>query len=98
MTLIRVKVPASSANLGSGFDTVGLALTLYNFFDVLEVLPEGRYEVDVIGEGSSSAAQDCRNAVIESYERACGEWGLVPPGLRLRTMNAIPFKRGLGSS
>lgn len=98
MTLIRVKVPASSANLGSGFDTVGLALTLYNFFDVLEVLPEGRYEVDVIGEGSGSAAQDCRNGVIESYERACGEWGLVPPGLRLRTMNAIPFKRGLGSS
>ena len=38
MTLIRVKVPASSANLGSGFDTVGLALTLYNFFDVLEEL------------------------------------------------------------
>ncbi|HOO86381.1 MAG TPA: homoserine kinase, partial [Synergistales bacterium] len=36
MSLLRVKVPASSANLGSGFDTVGVALSLYNFFDVLE--------------------------------------------------------------
>ena len=98
MILLRAKVPASSANLGSGFDTVGLALTLYNYFDVLEVLPEGRYEVDVVGEGAGTAGDGAKNGVIESYERACREWGLTPPGLRLRTMNAIPFKRGLGSS
>ncbi len=98
MILLRAKVPASSANLGSGFDTVGLALTLYNYFDVLEVLPEGRYEVDVVGEGADTAGDGAKNGVIESYERACREWGLTPPGLRLRTMNAIPFKRGLGSS
>jgi len=55
---IRIRVPASSANLGSGFDTVGLALSLYNFFDVLEELPEGEYSVDIIGEGSRELARD----------------------------------------
>lgn len=98
MSLLRVKVPASSANLGSGFDTVGLALSLYNFFDVLEILPSGEYEVDVVGEGGGEESLLTRNGVIESYERACREWGMEPPGLRLRTLNAIPMKRGLGSS
>ena len=51
MSLLRVKVPASSANLGSGFDTVGLALSLYNFFDVLEILPSGSFTGDVLGVG-----------------------------------------------
>jgi len=98
VSLLRVKVPASSANLGSGFDTVGLALSLYNFFDVLEILPSGEYEVDVVGEGGGEETLMTRNGVIESYERACREWGMEPPGLRLRTLNAIPMKRGLGSS
>lgn len=98
MSLLRVKVPASSANLGSGFDTVGVALSLYNFFDVLEILPSGQYEIDVIGEGSGDASLVEKNGVVESYEKACREWGLEPAGLRLRTMNAIPLKRGLGSS
>lgn len=98
MSLFRVKVPASSANLGSGFDTVGMALSLYNFFDVLEILPSGRYSVDVIGEGAGDSDLQNSNGVVASYERACREWGMEPPGLRLRTMNAIPLKRGLGSS
>ena len=98
MNLFRVKVPASSANLGSGFDTVGMALSLYNFFDVVEILPPGQYSVDVIGEGAGEAALMARNGVVASYERACREWGIEPPGLMLRTMNAIPLKRGLGSS
>ena len=98
MSLLRVRVPASSANLGSGFDTVGVALSLYNFFDVLEILPVGQYEIDIIGEGSGDASLVKNNGVVESYERACREWGIEPAGLRLRTMNAIPLKRGLGSS
>jgi homoserine kinase len=98
VSLFRVRVPASSANLGSGFDTVGMALSLYNFFDVVEILPPGQYSVDVIGEGAGDERLASRNGVVESYERACREWGIEPPGLRLRTMNAIPLKRGLGSS
>jgi len=98
VSLLRVKVPASSANLGSGFDTVGLALSLYNFFDVLEILPSGSYSIDVVGEGGGDESLVRENGVIKSYETACREWGMEPPGLRLRTMNAIPMKRGLGSS
>lgn len=98
MTFLRIKVPASSANLGSGFDTVGLALSLYNFFDVLEILPSGQYALEIIGEGAGDEGVAMRNGVIASYERACRSWGMEPPGLRLRTLNAIPMKRGLGSS
>ncbi len=54
MSLLRVKVPASSANLGSGFDTVGWPSPCINFFDVLEILPTGQYEIDVIGEGGET--------------------------------------------
>ena len=98
MSFMRIKVPASSANLGSGFDTVGLALSLYNFFDVLEILPAGQYEVEVVGEGAGNKGLAVRNGVVASFERACRSWGMEPPGLRLRTLNAIPMKRGLGSS
>lgn len=98
MSLFRVKVPASSANLGSGFDTVGLALSLYNFFDVLELLPTGMYKVEVEGEGAGDEALEVHNGVVKAYEGACQGWGMEAPGLRLRTLNAIPLKRGLGSS
>jgi len=95
---IRIRVPASSANLGSGFDTLGLALSLYNFFDVLEVLPSGKYEVEVIGEGSAELSTDIGNQIIQSYEKACRAWDIKPLGLRIRSSNAIPLARGLGSS
>lgn len=94
----RIKVPASSANLGSGFDTVGLALSLYNFFDVLNIYPEEKYEIEIIGEGSSELKHDIGNEIIKSYITACGKWGMRPMGLKLRSSNAIPLSRGLGSS
>ncbi len=95
---LRVKVPASSANLGSGFDTVGLALSLYNFFDVLETMPEGEYSIDIIGEGSTELSRDIGNQFIQSYEKACDSWGIAKKGLRVRSSNAVPLARGLGSS
>jgi homoserine kinase len=95
---VRVRVPASSANLGSGFDTLGLGLSLYNYYDVLEFLPEGEYDVEVIGEGLGEIVGSANNMVISSYETACKEWGIAPRGLRLRSLNAIPLCRGLGSS
>jgi len=94
----RIKVPASSANLGSGFDTVGLALSLYNFFDVLEIYPEERYEIEIIGEGSSELKDNVENEIIKSYVTACDAWNIHPMGLKLRSSNAIPLARGLGSS
>ncbi|MGC9489743.1 MAG: homoserine kinase [Thermovirgaceae bacterium] len=95
---IRVRVTATTANLGSGFDTVGLALTLYNFYDVTGFDETGAYKVEIIGEGSSELYDAASNLVIRSYEKACEEWGIKPPGLVLRCLNAIPLCRGLGSS
>ena len=50
--LITLRVPATSANLGSGFDTIGMAVSLYNIFKVTELLPEGEYKVEALGEGA----------------------------------------------
>ena len=96
--LLSLHVPATSANLGSGFDTLGMALSLYNVFNVRELLPEGRFTCDVIGEGAYELSDAGSNMVVESYLRACAEWGVSPRGLALECHNVIPLCRGLGSS
>ena len=96
--LLSLRVPATSANLGSGFDTLGMALSLYNVFNVRELLPEGQFICDVIGEGADELADAGSNMVVESYLRACAEWGLPARGLALECHNVIPLCRGLGSS
>ena len=96
--LLSLRVPATSANLGSGFDTLGMALSLYNVFNVRELLPEGRFTCDVIGEGAYELSDAGSNMVVESYLRACAEWGVSPRGLALECHNVIPLCRGLGSS
>ncbi|HCD72297.1 homoserine kinase [Thermovirga lienii] len=96
--IFRVKVPATSANLGSGFDTMGLALSLYNFYDVLALDEPGAYKVEVYGEGAAELEKADVNLIIKSYEQACSEWGMESPGLTIRCLNAIPLYRGLGSS
>ena len=79
--LLSLRVPATSANLGSGFDTLGMALSLYNVFNVRELLPEGRFTCDAIGEGAYELSDAGSNMVVESYLRACAEWGVSPRGL-----------------
>lgn len=96
--LLSFRLPATSANLGSGFDTMGLALSLYNDVEVLETLEEHRYEIEVIGEGAPDLSQPSGNLLVKSYEYACRKWGLPAQGLRFRSVNAIPLGRGLGSS
>ena len=97
--LLSLKVPATTANLGSGFDTLGMALTLYNVFNVMELLPEGEFVCEVTGEGMDEL-QDARdNLIVRSYLRACAEWEIdAPRGFRLESCNAVPLNRGLGSS
>lgn len=96
--LLSFRLPATSANLGSGFDTMGLALSLYNDVEVLETLEEHRYEIEVIGEGAPDLSQPSGNLLVKSYEYACRKWGLPAQGLLFRSVNAIPLGRGLGSS
>lgn len=92
---MRVRVAASSANLGSGFDCVGLALGLY---DELEVELADGLTVEVVGEGAGQVPLDESHLVVRSIRQGLDAWGVPMPGLWLRTRNAIPHSRGLGSS
>ena len=97
--LLSLKVPATTANLGSGFDTLGMALTLYNIFNVVELLPSGEFACQTLGEGMDELANAKDNMIFQSYLRACQEWGVTEPrGFRLESCNAVPLNRGLGSS
>ena len=97
--LISLRVPATSANLGSGFDTIGMAVSLYNIFKVVDLLPSGEYKIDANGEGARELSKPDANLVIASYEKACERWGVKKPlGFTLWCHNIIPLCRGLGSS
>lgn len=93
---MRVRVPATSANLGPGYDCLGLALDLYDELEG-EVIPGGLH-VSVEGEGQGEVALDESHLVVRSMRAAFEALAVDPPGLRLRCRNAIPHGRGLGSS
>ena len=96
--MIRLKVPATTANLGSGFDTLGMALTLYNIFTIKEILPEGEYTCEVTGEGVDELKDARKNMLVTSYIKACNEWNVPVKGFSFESCNAVPLNRGLGSS
>jgi homoserine kinase len=93
---VRVRVPASSANLGSGFDTLGLALGRYDQVEVAVAAED--VVVEVSGEGKGKVPRDGQNLVVRAMRAGFETFGHTPPGLRLRCTNAIPHARGLGSS
>jgi homoserine kinase len=95
-----VRVPATSANLGPGFDALGLALDLANVVRVESMAGGGAatVEVHVEGEGAGSLASGADNLVYRSLARVAERLGVPPPSVRLRCLNAIPLARGLGSS
>ena len=96
MTRFLVRVPASSANLGPGFDSVALALDLVNELEV-ELTAAG-LELTVEGEGQAALPRDASNLIVRAALRLFRELGAKPPGLRLRSINRIPLGAGLGSS
>ena len=93
---VTVRPPATSANLGPGFDAFGLALELRDEVTV-EVLDSG-LEIEVSGEGAESLPVDENHLIVRSLRAAFGRLGVQPPGLRVRCVNRIPHGRGLGSS
>ncbi len=92
---VRVRVPATSANLGPGFDTLGLALALYNDVTVEEA---AEVSVSVEGEGSGRLDGGAQNVVARGVALGFEVAGRRFPGARLRCVNRIPLSRGLGSS
>jgi len=100
---VRVRVPATSANLGPGFDALGLALSLHDEVEA-RVVPRG-LTLDVSGEGASEIVDAGEKHLVVQAMRAAfddlAQSGLVsgqPPGIALRCLNRIPHGRGLGSS
>jgi homoserine kinase len=94
---VRVRVPATSANLGPGFDALGLALDLYDDVDV-EMAGSG-LSIEVSGEGEETAGRGEEHLVVRTFRAAYASiGGVADGGLRIRCVNRIPHARGLGSS
>jgi homoserine kinase len=96
-TAVTVSVPATSANLGPGFDSFGLALDIRDRY-VAQILDEQIIDIDIAGEGADEVKKDKNNLVYKSMHRAFEAMGQQPRGVALRQLNAIPHGRGLGSS
>ncbi|MEH1168761.1 homoserine kinase [Micromonospora sp. CPCC 205539] len=93
---VRVRVPATSANLGPGFDALGLALGLYD--DVAAEVAPGGVRVAVTGQGAGELPDDDRHLVVLAMRAAFDVLGGQPTGLSVECVNRIPQARGLGSS
>jgi homoserine kinase len=89
-------VAASSANLGPGFDSIGLALGLYDE-TIVETTDSGLV-VEVDGEGAGELALDSGHLVVRAVERGLQAAGVSAAGLKVRCRNAVPHSRGMGSS
>ena len=95
-TRVRVRVPATTANLGPGFDTLGMALSLYNYFEVEPCASGCHVEAD--GEAMARVPQGADNLVIRAAQAVWERTGLPPTGWRVRLRAEIPLGCGLGSS
>ncbi len=94
---VRVVVPASSANIGPGFDTAGLALTVFDELIAMVTDDEGVL-VEVAGEGCDVVPRDETHLVVRVMNLAFDRMNVHPAGFILRCVNGIPQGRGLGSS
>ncbi|QDQ97288.1 homoserine kinase [Tomitella fengzijianii] len=92
----RVRVPASSANLGPGFDSLGLALGIDDEIEVSTTA--SGLDVHVEGEGAGEVSLSSSHLVVRAVERGLDAAGIWATGLRVGCRNAIPHSRGLGSS
>lgn len=95
-TSVRVRVPATTANLGPAFDSAGMCLTLCDDIEV-DVAASG-CSVEVTGEGEGTLPADEGHLVVRAVRAGLGRAGLDQPGIVLRAHNRIPHGRGLGSS
>jgi homoserine kinase len=93
---VQVRTPATSANLGPGFDTLGLALTLYD--DLTARVTGDSWTVAVSGEGAGELPTDESHLVVRAMLATFDELGARPPGVAVECVNRIPQARGLGSS
>lgn len=94
---IQVQVPASSANLGPGFDSFGLALGMHDRY-VAQILDDAGLDIDVTGEGADEVPRTDKNLLVKAMYKGFDFLGGKPKGIAVRALNVIPHGRGLGSS
>jgi len=94
---IQVQVPASSANLGPGFDSFGLALGMHDRY-VAQILDDAGLDIDVTGEGADEVPRTDKNLLVKAMYKGFDFLGGKPKGVAVRALNVIPHGRGLGSS
>ncbi len=93
--MIRVKVPATSANMGAGFDCLGVALSLYNVIDISEI-EQGLIIRNI--RKDNTAPRNENNLIYRAMQRVFNEVNYTPSGLSIVQRSSIPMTRGLGSS
>lgn len=91
--MVRVTVPATSANMGSGYDSIGIALELYNVIDM-----EESDSIEIIDKNGEWVPNDARNLIYQCAKRVYDECGKPLSGMRIIEDCEIPQTRGLGSS
>ncbi len=96
MLKVRVRVSATTANLGAGFNCLGMALELYNTLQMQET----RYglKIEITGEGKDVLPKDKKNLSFQAANKVFKKCGYVLKGLKIKMDNHIPIARGLGSS
>jgi len=95
---VDVRVPASSANLGPGFDTFGLALSIYNEYAVRAGAPGGPVRVRLVDAEGAPLPSPSEDLMVAAMTRAFDHAGVEPPALEIEGRIAIPMGSGLGSS
>lgn len=95
---VRVRVPASTANLGPGFDCLGLALGLYNTVEITRLEPGAGLQFEMEGEGEGRITGSTNNLIIRAANSVWEAAGSGPVAARIKAGNNIPLGMGLGSS
>ena len=92
---MKIRIPATSANLGPGFDSLGLAISLYNY---VNIIPYTCQSISIKGEGSNRSRLKVNNVFVSIFKEIYKELDAQKKSFRFEFENSIPFSRGLGSS
>lgn len=102
MKTIKIKIPATTANFGSGFDVLGAALKLYNEIEVEQLKIKNdaslKLKIEIVGEGKDTLPKNEKNVVWQAMKKVFDICNLPLTAYRLQLTNNIPLARGLGSS
>lgn len=99
--MVRVRIPATTANLGPGFDVLGMALSLYNYIDMDFAVSGTDPAIEIVGEGKDKIPKDKENIVYQIAHKVFDKAGFSlqsTQSLKIKLENNIPAARGLGSS